>query len=276
MKRYMKNAWVGVRHHIVSRLLGSRWGERKARRLVDGEVTDFFNEFELLLATTDAHKMLVGQLRHHVYCEEMGFEPISESGIESDPFDAYSHHCMVMHKHSGQCVASLRIVLPSVSAQKLPIEINCAHAFAAPWQLPTFFAAREVCEISRLAVAKAFRRRGAGTAIGGSSQWTLPLTLYLYLYAANYCALLQVKQAYMLMEPKLARSMRLLGVSFEPLGAPVDYHGMRVAYRIAPDTFLRQLSPLLHKLQVKVRSLVKTQYQTASKDASRARERAAA
>lgn len=254
MKRYIQRVLRGVKQQFFARLLDSRWGSRKAHGLVDLEFREFFKRFSISIALSPNDIEQSGRLRHSVYCEEMKFEPIKPSGIESDHFDEYSHHCVIKCLKTGECVASLRIVLPTCKKHVLPVEQNCASAFMAPWQLPTYFASNEICEISRLAVKKTFRRYQS-VGLSGNGHVRLPLTLYLYIYAANYCARLGIKQAYMLMEPKLARSMRLLGVTFEALGEPIEYHGKRVAYRIPPDTFIRQLSPLFTKLQLKISAI---------------------
>ena len=45
------------------------------------------------------------------------------------------------------------------------------------------------------------------------------------------------------MEPRLARSMKFVGIKFQQLGEPIDYHGVRAPYYINPEMFLSNLSP---------------------------------
>ena len=52
-----------------------------------------------------------------------------------------------------------------------------------------------------------------------------------------------LKHVYVMMEPRLARSMKFIGITFQQLGAPVEYHGLRAPYYISPDIFMKNLSP---------------------------------
>lgn len=52
-----------------------------------------------------------------------------------------------------------------------------------------------------------------------------------------------VKHVYVMMEPRLARSMKFVGIKFQQLGDPIEYHGLRAPYYISPDIFLENLSP---------------------------------
>ena len=54
------------------------------------------------------------------------------------------------------------------------------------------------------------------------------------------------------MEPKLARSLRMLGIEFNQLGQVIEYHGKRAAYRLSPEEFFHQISPSLHRFYRKI------------------------
>ena len=51
-----------------------------------------------------------------------------------------------------------------------------------------------------------------------------------------------------MMEPKLARSMKFIGITFQQIGAPVEYHGLRAPYYIQTEDFIKNLSPSYKKL----------------------------
>ena len=52
-----------------------------------------------------------------------------------------------------------------------------------------------------------------------------------------------IRHVYVMMEPRLARSMKFIGITFQQLGPPVDYHGLRAPYYINPEIFMKDLSP---------------------------------
>mgnify|MGYP003634997006 FL=1 len=52
-----------------------------------------------------------------------------------------------------------------------------------------------------------------------------------------------VKHVYVMMEPRLARSMKFVGINFIQLGEAIDYHGLRAPYYISADMFMENLSP---------------------------------
>ena len=54
--------------------------------------------FHPLVALSDEDVESVYHLRHDVYCEELGFEPVNPQKVERDEFDDYSDYCLVRHK----------------------------------------------------------------------------------------------------------------------------------------------------------------------------------
>jgi N-acyl amino acid synthase of PEP-CTERM/exosortase system len=52
-----------------------------------------------------------------------------------------------------------------------------------------------------------------------------------------------VKHVYVMMEPRLARSMKFVGINFVQLGEAIDYHGLRAPYYINATIFMENLSP---------------------------------
>ena len=56
------------------------------------------------------------------------------------------------------------------------------------------------------------------------------------------------KHAFVMMEPRLARSMKFVGIKFIQLGKPVDYHGLRAPYYINAEIFLSNLTAGFKKL----------------------------
>ena len=52
-----------------------------------------------------------------------------------------------------------------------------------------------------------------------------------------------IRHVYVMMEPRLARSMKFIGITFKQLGNPVEYHGLRAPYYINSDIFMNNLTP---------------------------------
>ncbi|GLX82080.1 hypothetical protein theurythT_15320 [Thalassotalea eurytherma] len=216
-----------------------------------------FTQFlQPVFADTPELKEEVFKIRHNVYCEELGFEPIRPNGMETDEFDEQSMFAMIKHKPSDSYASCVRIVRAANEGELLPIEKYCAAAIENPKLDPRNFDRKEVCEISRLAVRAEFRRRRTdqftGSATGVISEHSYSETelrcfpfiaIGLYMVAASMAIDSGIRHVYVMMEPRLARSMKFVGIKFEALGTPVEYHGTRGPYYINPDIFLNNLTP---------------------------------
>jgi N-acyl-L-homoserine lactone synthetase len=171
--------------------------------------------FELVHADSAPLLDEVHRLRYQVYCLERGFEP-ARDGRESDPADAFSTHALVRERATGQAVGTVRLIAPGLGDGEARMPV-CAITGPAPWRhLPRAATA----EISRFALSKRVR------AEHGVSDSLLRLFLMRGVVAlsgrlglTHWCAL---------MEPCLLRLLRASGISFQPVGAPVDHHGLRL------------------------------------------------
>ncbi len=213
------------------------------------------------LANTEALRQEVYRLRHEVYCAELKFEPEKDNKIEMDDFDAHSVHCFVRHLASERMAGTVRLITSKCAEELLPIEKYCSHAIQDTEFAPSLFPRQDICEISRLAVLEDFRRRqidkfnGAATgAINIDDYSTKELRCFpyiaicLYLAAASTAFRTHKKHAFVMMEPRLARSMTFVGICFKQLGEPVEYHGKRAAYYINKEMLFDNLSPGYKKL----------------------------
>jgi N-acyl amino acid synthase of PEP-CTERM/exosortase system len=227
------------------------------------------------LATNEQLKREVYRLRHEVYCEELKFEDVRPDQEERDNFDEHSVHCFVRHVASGRLAGTVRLITSSNHEELLPIEKYCYHAIEDQSLSPANFPRDEICEISRLAVLEHFRRRqmdkfaGAATGAINTSDYSetelrcFPyIAICLYLAAASTAFKTNKNHAYVMMEPRLARSMAFVGIQFKQLGKPVEYHGKRAAYYINGEMFHSGLSSgykkLLKSIEQDLFSLAKT------------------
>ncbi len=219
---------------------------REARR-----IAKHFSEFlEPYIAVNKEHKNTVFGIRHNVYCEELKFEPENEDKIEKDEFDAHAHHCLIQHKSSKKHAGTVRIVYSQNEDMLLPLEKYCLDSIDHPTLKPTNFPRDSICEISRLAVPAEFRRRqsdkfdGAATGVINADVYSKQelrcfpfIAIGLYLSAANVVMKEGIDHVFVMMEPRLARSLRLVGINFQSIGPVIDYHGKRAPYYIPRKGF---------------------------------------
>nr|WP_281286824.1 PEP-CTERM/exosortase system-associated acyltransferase [Colwellia echini] len=213
------------------------------------------------IALNDTLKVEAFKIRHNVYCEELAYEDMRANGQETDEFDYRSTFSLIQHIESQHFTSCVRLVTSNSESELLPIEKYCSSSITNKDFRPEAFARHEIGEISRLAVRSSFRRRKAdnfkGCATGVISEITYSETelrcfpfiaIGLYMSAAIMCMKQGIKHTYVMMEPRLARSMKFVGINFKQLGPAVDYHGLRAPYYIKPTDFTAQLSPDFMKL----------------------------
>jgi len=220
-------------------------------------ISKHFSDFlEPVVAQSENTRTESYNIRHKVYCEELKFEPPSEDRTEKDEFDAFSSPCLIKHKSSGHYAGTVRLVRPQLDDQLLPIEKFCLNSITHETLNPRNFARRDVCEISRLAVPAEFRKRQmdrfSGAALGVINEHTYSenelrcfpfIAIGLYFSAAALVIHNNIKHTYVMMEPRLARSMRFVGIQFEQVGPVIDYHGKRAPYYINPSLLYANLRP---------------------------------
>ncbi|WP_394221192.1 PEP-CTERM/exosortase system-associated acyltransferase [Alteromonas gracilis] len=220
-------------------------------------ISKHFSEFlEPVVAQSPTSRQQSYNIRHKVYCEELGFEPLRDNSLETDEFDTFSSPCLIKHKSSGHYAGTVRLVRPQVEGQQLPIEKYCLNSITHETLNPSKFARKDICEISRLAVPLEFRKRQmdrfAGAATGVINEHTYSenelrcfpfIAIGLYFSAAALVMHNEIKHTYVMMEPRLARSMRFVGIQFEQVGPVIDYHGKRAPYYINPSLLYANLRP---------------------------------
>lgn len=238
-------------------------------------IADHFTQYlKPEVALTPKLREEVFKIRHNVYCEELAFEEIKKERQETDEFDQRSMFSMIKHKPSDNYTSCVRIVKSTNDNELLPIEKYCMSAITDDKYHPRNFAREEICEISRLAVKAEFRRRKTdqykGSSTGVISETTYSETelrcfpfiaVGLYMAAATMAIDTGVKHGYVMMEPRLARSMKFVGIKFHQLGEAIDYHGLRAPYYINPRIFFDNLSPGFNALYESIKIDINRQLQ---------------
>ena len=240
------------RHSKLGKALGGLEKLQEAK-FISKHFSDFL---EPVVAQSQSTRDQSYTIRHNVYCEELGFEPLRSDKLEKDEFDTFSSPCLIKHRRSGHYAGTVRLVRPQSEEQLLPIEKFCLDSITHETLNPRNFARQDICEISRLAVPLEFRKRQmdkfSGAAIGVINEHTYSenelrcfpfISIGLYFSAAALVIHNDIKHTYVMMEPRLARSMRFIGIQFEQIGPVVDYHGKRAPYYINPTLLFHNLRP---------------------------------
>lgn len=230
-------------------------------------ISEHFSQYlKPQIASTDELRHEVYRLRHNVYCEELHFEDVKETYEENDEFDLRAIHCFVRHISSSNLAGTVRLITSTHSDELLPIEQFCSHALTDPNLSPGDFGRHEICEISRLAVPAEFRKRevdkfaGAATGVINEQRYSekelrcFPyIAVCLYLSAAAMSLKTKRFHVFVMMEPRLARSLSFVGIMFRQLGAAIEFHGKRAPYYVDSRELKRTLSPgylkLLHAME---------------------------
>jgi N-acyl amino acid synthase of PEP-CTERM/exosortase system len=221
-----------------------------------GRIAKHFAKFlSPVLALIQDKKNECFKIRHMVYCEELAFEDVKEDGLECDEVDQHSLHCLMEHKPTSRYAGTVRVVCSSNENEQLPLEKYCLSTISADEVKPTDYARDKICEISRLAVPGEFRRRNTdkfkGAATGAINETVYSeeelrcfpfIAVGLYLSAANIVIQNKIEHCFVMMEPRLARSLGFVGIKFRQIGPVVEYHGKRAPYYITP-TMLRSSLP---------------------------------
>lgn len=202
----------------------------------------FNRYFKIAPALCDRVRNEVFHIRHDVYAREFGFEPLRADRRETDAYDRHSLHCIVKTADdSGQLVGCARIVMPDPDAPDapLPFEIACRETLNRGIIDPAKLPRHRIAEVSRLAVMSDFRRRkgeklSADVTLneqdfGGGETPRFPnIPLSLYSAAVLMAQRQDIEYLFVLTEPRLSKHFAKFGVNIVPVGAPIDFHGLRV------------------------------------------------
>ncbi len=232
----------------------------------------FKHYFDVKLAATKAQKADVYRIRYSVYCQEFGYEPAENfpDGLEFDEYDEHSLHCLITHKSTGMPAGCVRMV-PRSESKVLPLEQFCSEALDNSFIESLNLDTSQMCEISRLAVDSAFRRRSSDhkahlrefEALDYSKRErrTFPLiAVAAFLGATALTAAAGRTHVFAMMEPFLPRMLQRSGIFFQCAGKEIDYHGLRAPYFIRTENALSTMKADLKELYELIEADVRQQY----------------
>jgi N-acyl amino acid synthase of PEP-CTERM/exosortase system len=216
----------------------------------------FENYFEVVLAHTPRLLEQIFRIRYDVYCQEFQFEREENypNSLEQDHYDQYSLHCLVLHKASKAPAGCVRLIkIPKKNPSLLlPLERFCGDSLYHDTLHPSLLPRLSLCEISRLAVHTAFRRRRGESASPLGSHYekladsatekelrTFPLISIALIAASTSLMLLAERpNLFIMVENWLARLLRRVGLDFTQVGKVIDYHGPRAAFHITAEQMI--------------------------------------
>lgn len=171
-------------------------------------------QFTVTIADTPELRREAFRVRHQVYCVERGYET-AVGDIETDGFDARSHHVLLSRRDTGEAVGTVRVV-PLDSREphdSFPLQRVTAPGLLRHLPLP------DTAEISRFSLSK--DRRTASGPAGMVMRLCLiqgVVRVFGQQGLTHWCAI---------MERTLVRLLQATAIHVEPVGPMVEFHGLR-------------------------------------------------
>jgi N-acyl-L-homoserine lactone synthetase len=193
-------------------------------------------EFEVVVANTPDLRDATFALRHEVYCREFGFEPVRADGLERDAHDDRAHHYLLAHVPTGAWAGCVRVV----PGPGLPYEALFAD-------VPVDLASAPHSEISRLTIARGFRRR---------PEHRLPAMLHAALVALAAVVENGFDNSVCVMEPRLAAQLDTFGIRLSRASGMVQHRGDRALFHLDPVRTCREVRSDLLEVLAALRSRI--------------------
>ncbi|SEO97643.1 PEP-CTERM/exosortase system-associated acyltransferase [Aquisalimonas asiatica] len=226
----------------------------------DTLAASFHSFFRVSLATSPEERERLARVRYEVYCREFGYEREEDcpNGMETDEHDEHAIHGQVVHLSTNSLAGCVRLISPRRD-EPLPLETVWQGSLNHRSRSPAVMQREDICEISRLAVPRAFRRRPneretpigdiQGLAFSSEEIRTFPMiSVGLFLTAISLANACNRPNIFAIMEPRLARLLSRSGLHFMRIGDIKDYHGHRAPYHLHHDDAMLHLRQELHCL----------------------------
>lgn len=246
----------------------------------------FSNEYNFIVAKNHDEKKKALHLRHEVFLQELNYEMHEDETriYEIDEYDIASIHCLIEHKKSGLLAGCMRLVIPTDNAisntHKLPVEVKGEQVLNHKTLHPSKLPKQQICEVSRLAIARHFRTKKAAERQADiafdehnfsiEDAETFPLiAIGLFLCTYSLVGLSQKRHVFAMMEPRLPRLLSLSGFNFTQVSEEIKYHGVRHAYYIDHTKAEKEMHADLIPLYLHIRKTLAPQLEELlSKDSS--------
>jgi N-acyl amino acid synthase of PEP-CTERM/exosortase system len=218
----------------------------------------FLDVFDVRAAISDEQRARAARLRHEVFCEELGHEPVNASRLESDHHDAHALHCLITHRASGRSAACVRLVCATDHAL-LPLEEHSFPSLHVGFLQNLSWHRDLSAEVSRLAVSPAFRRPRGPLPAEHRDRRYLPgdtpgRAWFPCLWLAALAAAVAMADhagrthLYGMLNPTLLKMLQRTGVPLVQAGDFTRYHGEQAAFFVTTTDAVAKLSPGLAAL----------------------------
>jgi N-acyl amino acid synthase of PEP-CTERM/exosortase system len=178
-------------------------------------------------------------------------------GMESDAFDTRSLTVLLRHNASGHFIGCVRVIVadPADKTRPFPFEIAARDQVESRSLLLNHTPRERIGEVSRLAVVQEFRRRKCDHDQGlyavqnldgydsDPRRNSIPPALGLIFAAAWLGIEVGLDAVFVMMELRLARLLRSLGLNFRQVAEPVEYHGLRAPFEFTCATLRGEVAP---------------------------------
>ncbi len=221
-------------------------------------VYDLYNQyFKVIRADTPELLEKVFSLRYQVLCVEHYYESPESfpNEMERDIYDSHAVNSLLVHRPTGAIAGSVRLILPLTEypGSDLPIYEVCKEPELSDTSL---FIREHVGELSRLVIAKTFRRRigeqasprgvtveslrASETAVNIKHDRRVAHHLTLGLISA--LVQMSVEHGVFIwcstLERSLLRLLKRIGIHFTNLGPQIEYYGKRQPCYASLDALL--------------------------------------
>ena len=223
--------------------------------------------FYAVHANTPELKTLAYKLRYKIYAEEYGenvFKTGKDLKIEMDEYDDEACHCLLFHKPTHTPIGYIRLVpYNELSKRRLPIEHICHDSFDHNIISLAELRSKETGEVSRMAIESSFRRRAydvsfqlrdKSNSVGNNRRMKINyLPLCLALMGVLSCQESKLSYSVALMEPKLAKLLKMFGIQLRQIGSAIEFHGQRAPFVLYPQSSYDHLRPGFRELCSQIR-----------------------
>lgn len=186
--------------------------------------------FRHSIASSSQEAATAFHLRYRVYDQETGWlVGDAASKTERDACDDHAAQCLLYHRPSDQAVGTARLILPVVDepfcalpARRLAPALDELSEDVLPRST--------TAEISRFTIIPEFRRRSGDGLYGAGRDLRRSFP---YMMLGLMMAMLEAGVAHRMthicaiIDPALIRLLCSLGIRFNAVGVPVDFHGPR-------------------------------------------------
>ena len=245
-------------------------------------VSQFIDQFDIMLALTPEQLKSVYRIRYDVYCQEFQYEPKESfpDGLEYDKYDEHSVHCLIVHQNTQLPAACIRLIMPPDYDLKrqLPFEMHCDSDLSTETADTPILLRSNIAEYSRNTVHTAFRKPQSACVTFPHCQSIATVNdderrCFSLLHIALLVSLPVLAELtgrihnFGLMEPRIARLLRCaVGFNAQQVSQFVEHHGLRAAYHMTTDGMMNNLKTSFWELYDFINARLSTEFAQADYD----------